>query len=294
MNLAWFRGSWFDPLTMAWRDVEQGASYERGVPDEGKKPTGASLFVPFRLAPGETKTIRLRLAWYSPTTRIRKALPAVTGPGKPSDYYQPWYGGRFAGIDELSAYWAEHYMDLRRRTERFSDCFFDTTLAPEAVEAAAANLGILKSPTVLRQADGRFYGWEGCDEDEAQGEGTCTHVWNYAQAVAHLFPALERSLRETELRVGQDDTGHQNFRVALPIQESAHDFYAAADGQLGGIIKVHREWRISGDTEWLRGLWPRVRSSLDYCIRTWDPGRRGLPVEPQHNTYDIEFWGRAA
>jgi uncharacterized protein (DUF608 family) len=291
VNLAWFRGSWFDPITMAWRDVEQGASYERPVPDEGKKPTGASLYVPFHLVPGASRTIRVRLAWYSPRTRIRKALPPVTGAGTPSDYYQPWYGGRFASIEELSKFWGENYMDLRRRTERFSNCFFDTTLPPEAVEAAAANLGILKSPTVLRQADGRFYGWEGCDEDEAQGEGTCTHVWNYAQAVAHLFPSLERSLRETEFTVGQNEEGHQNFRVALPIQPSAHDFFAAADGQLGGIMKVHRDWRVSGDTEWLRRLWPRVRASLDFCVRTWDPGRNGLPVEPQHNTYDIEFWG---
>jgi uncharacterized protein (DUF608 family) len=291
VNLAWFRGNWFDPQTMAWRDVEQGAAYDRPVPTEGRLPTGASLFVPFHLVPGAAKTIRLRLAWYAPRTRLRAIVPAPAGGGTPADYYQPWYGGRFAGIDELAAYWAEHYMDLRRRTERFSDCFFDSTLPPEAVEAAAANLSILKSSTILRQADGRLWGWEGCEEENAQGEGTCTHVWNYAQSIAHLFPSLERTLRETEFTAGQDERGHQNFRVALPIQTSAHDFYAAADGQLGGIMKVHREWRISGDTAWLRGLWPRVRASLDYCIATWDPERAGWPVEPQHNTYDIQFWG---
>ena len=70
-----------------------------------------------------------------------------------------------------------------------------------------------------------------------------------------------------------------------------HDFHAAADGQLGGIMKVFREWRSSGDTEWLRRLWPRVKASLDYCIDTWDPDRKGLLEEPHHNTYDIEFWG---
>jgi uncharacterized protein (DUF608 family) len=291
VNLAWFRGNWFDPQTMAWRDVEQGAAYDRPVPTEGKLPTGASLFVPFHILPGETKTIRLRIAWYAPKTRLRDIAPKVGDAGVPSDFYQPWYGSRFASVDELTAYWGEHYTDLRRRTERFSDCFFDSTLPPEAVEAAAANLSILKSSTVLRQADGRLWGWEGCDEDNAQGPGTCTHVWNYAQSIAHLFPSLERTLRETEFSVGQDERGHQNFRVALPIQPSAHDFYAAADGQLGGIMKVHREWRISGDTAWLRGIWPKVRTSLDYCIATWDPGRGGLPVEPQHNTYDIQFWG---
>ena len=291
VNLAWFRGNWFDPQTMAWRDVEEGAAYDRLAPTEGKRPTGASLFVPFQVLPGATRTIRLRLAWYAPRTRLRDVVPPPTGAGTPGDYYQPWYSGRFAGIDELAAYWGDHYAELRSRAERFSDCFFDSTLPPEAVEAAAANLSILKSSTVLRQADGRLWGWEGCDEDNAQGPGTCTHVWNYAQSIAHLFPSLERTLRETEFTVGQDEHGHQNFRVALPIQPSAHDFYAAADGQLGGIMKAHREWRISGDAAWLRGLWPKIRASLDYCIGTWDPGRKGWPEEPQHNTYDIQFWG---
>jgi len=56
-------------------------------------------------------------------------------------------------------------------------------------------------------------------------------------------------------------------------------------------MKAHREWRISGDTEWLRKLWPKIRKSLDYCIEEWDPKRKGWLEEPHHNTYDIEFWG---
>jgi uncharacterized protein (DUF608 family) len=71
----------------------------------------------------------------------------------------------------------------------------------------------------------------------------------------------------------------------------AHEFHAAADGQLGGVLKVHREWRISGDTSWLRRLWPRLRDSVAYCIETWDPDHLGVMREPHHNTYDIEFWG---
>jgi uncharacterized protein (DUF608 family) len=56
-------------------------------------------------------------------------------------------------------------------------------------------------------------------------------------------------------------------------------------------MKVFREWRIGGDTEWLRRLWPKAKASLDYCIATWDPGHKGWLEEPHHNTYDIEFWG---
>jgi uncharacterized protein (DUF608 family) len=34
-----------------------------------------------------------------------------------------------------------------------------------------------------------------------------------------------------------------------------------------------------------------MKTSLDYCIRTWDKEREGVLKEPHHNTYDIEFWG---
>ncbi len=91
--------------------------------------------------------------------------------------------------------------------------------------------------------------------------------------------------------MSQDKAGHQAFRSALPIRPNVHDFYAASDGQLGGILKVYRDWRISGDNEWIKDLFPQVKASLDYCIETWDPRHKGILEEPHHNTYDIEFWG---
>jgi hypothetical protein len=91
--------------------------------------------------------------------------------------------------------------------------------------------------------------------------------------------------------VNQDECGHQNFRTVLPIQPAVHDYHAAADGQLGGLMKLYREWRISGDTAWMKRLWPAARCSLDYCIVTWDPDHTGTLIEPHHTTYDIEFWG---
>ena len=47
----------------------------------------------------------------------------------------------------------------------------------------------------------------------------------------------------------------------------------------------------SGNTEWLKKMYPQVVKSMDYCIRTWDPRSTGTLEEPHHNTYDIEFWG---
>ncbi|MBM3881539.1 MAG: hypothetical protein FJ387_17745 [Verrucomicrobia bacterium] len=289
VNHAWFRGGWWDALTMTWKEVQQGACIERPPVTEGGPAPGASLFVPFTLAPGASRTVALRLAWHVGTTNLRFGKDPEGASSATA--HKPWYAGRFANIEEVSAHWRERYEELRTQAKRFRDCFYDSTLPPEVLEAVAANLTILKSPTVMRQADGRLWCWEGCSDNSGCCHGTCTHVWNYAQALPHLFPALERTLRETEFGPSQDERGHQQFRSALPIRPLQHDFHAAADGQLGGVLKVHRDWRIGGDTEWLRGLWPRVRASLDYCIESWDPERKGWLEEPHHNTYDIEFWG---
>lgn len=290
VNHAWFRGGWWDPLTMAWKDIAEAACYDRPPVTAGDPSPGATLFVPFHLARGETRTVTLRLAWYVGQTNLRIGKDPATLQG-PKDPFRPWYAQRFADINSVSYYWRGHYDELRRNSVRFAETLYGSTLPPEVIEAVAANLTILKSPTVLRQEDGRLWAWEGCGDNSGCCHGSCTHVWNYAQAIPHLFPSLERTLRETEFGPSQNDAGHQAFRASLPIRPVEHDFHAAADGQLGGIMKVYRDWRISGDTAWLRNLWPKVRRSLDYCIDTWDPSRKGALEEPHHNTYDIEFWG---
>ena len=300
VNPAWFRGGWFDPGTMAWNDVAAGRAVDApDIKDDFGPSPGGTLSVSFKLAPGESKTIKVLLCWYVSKTNLRIGEQAPgqcdcsRGCKKSTDAstHAPWYAGRFPDIMALARHWERNYEALRQKSSSFSKCFYDTTLPDEVVEAAAANLTILKSPTVLRQTDGSVWAWEGCCDGNGCCHGSCTHVWNYAQAMPHLFPELERALRQTEFNECQDDRGHQNFRAWLPIRPNDHKSHAASDGQLGGIMKAHREWRISGDDAWLKALWPKIAASLDYCIETWDPRRHGVLEEPHHNTYDIEFWG---
>jgi uncharacterized protein (DUF608 family) len=291
----WFRGGWWDAVTLTWKNIQE-ARLMANPPQDGPCP-GASLFVPLAIPPGETKAVRVMLAWYVPVSNLRYGKDPAEAPAAEESaccstpYHVPWYAGKFSSVEEIADYWRLKFDLLREKSALFRDTFYDTTLPGEVVEAIAANLTILKSPTVLRQKDGRLWCFEGCSDDRGCCHGSCTHVWNYAQAIPHLFPDLERSLRQTEFNESQDERGHQTFRSALPIRPVAHDFHAAADGQLGGIMKVCRDWRISGDTDWLKALWPKVKLSLDYCIQTWDPRARGILEEPHHNTYDIEYWG---
>ena len=205
--------------------------------------------------------------------------------------WYPYYVSQWKDAKEVLIYVQENYDLLRNRTRAFHDALFSSTLPTYVLDAVSANLAIIKSPTILRQLNGNLWGWEGCHIDKGCCYGSCTHVWNYAQSIPHLFPDLERTLREQELKRSMDKSGHVNFRSALPDGPTSHDFHAAADGQLGGILKVYREWQISGDREWLQKMVPLAQHSLDYCIEAWDPQHKGVLEEPHHNTYDIEFWG---
>ena len=277
----------FDRLAAQWRVLES-AEVKSSVPYEDNRAEGVCIYVPLLLQPKEKKCVRLQLSWYTPESDMSAgSLPVTEDPR----CYKPYYSVLFENSGVLSAYWLENYQTLRDETVRFTEAFLSSTLPEIVMEAVEANLSILKSPTILRQHDGRMWAWEGVGENFGSCHGSCTHVWNYAQAVAHLFPGMERSLRETEFGESQNEEGRQSFRSSLPIRTADFDYYPASDGQLGGILKVYRDWRISGDSMWLRAKWPLVKKSLDYCISIWDIGRKGILFAPHHNTYDIEFWG---
>jgi len=288
VNHRWVRGGGF--LTTVWKEIEDCRCISNTPFKIDDLPgPGGSIYVPVKIAAGGKESVRLLLSWYVPDSNLRAGEDSE---GETKEFYRPWYAGRFKDIRDVSGYWQKNCDSLKEKTLKFTDCFYRASLPVEITEAVAANLVILKSPTVLRQTDGRLWCWEGCCDCGGCCSGSCTHVWNYAQAFPHLFPGLERTLRETEFNESQDEKGHQGFRAWLPIRRmTVHNFHAAADGQLGGIMKVYREWRISGDTQWLKGLWKKVKASMDYCIETWDPEHKGLLYEPHHNTYDIEFWG---
>ena len=153
---------------------------------------------------------------------------------------------------EVLARWHE----LSDGPSRFRDGVFTSTLPVSVIDAAAANLSILKSPTTLRLEDGTFYGWEGCHPAPAHAREvapTCGTI----PALPFLFPPLERSMREADYKYNLNAAGGLSFRLSLPFGTNHETERPCADGQFGNILKLYRDWKLSGDTEWLGPLWPR-------------------------------------
>lgn len=301
----WLRSpEWtYGSLTALWREVSAGTftanDGSNGVDVIGRN--GGSVLLEGKLAPGEFRTYPIVITWHFPNSYVQAGgKPASDvkgevgcrsrGAGQPP-LWRPYYASVWQDAREVALYVEQNYSSLRARTVRFQETLFASTLPAYVLDAVSANLAILKAPTVLREENGNLWGWEGCFPDNGCCEGSCTHVWNYAQAFPHLYPQLERTLRELEWIRSMDERGHVNFRGAIPDGPVDHGWHAASDGQLGGIMKLYRDWHISGDTDWLRKMYPLAKRSLDYCIGTWDPDHRGGLFEPHHNTYDIEFWG---
>src|SRR6185436_19742947 len=151
----------------------------------------------------------------------------------------------------------------------------------------------LRTQTTFRTKDGNFFGWEGIFNSIGSCHGNCTHVWNYEQASPFLFGSLAKKMREIEYDYALDESGLMSFRVALPLDKKKNSKFAAADGQMGTIMKVYREWQLSGDDEFLRKRWPVIKKALAFAWIPggWDADKDGVMEGCQHNTMDIEYFG---
>lgn len=218
------------------------------------------------LAPGESRDVTFIVSWYFPNLHTQNGR-----------MYANW----FTDAADVARQLAPQLPGLRQKTLLFCDTYYRQTTLPWWLNARLMMpVSNLASGTAQWWRNGRFWAWEGV----CCCAGTCTHVWNYAQAHAWLFPELARSARTMQdLDAGFDAaSGKVGFRS---------DTNFAADGQAGTILKCYREHLTSADDAYLRKYWPRIKQALDYLI-THDADDNGIiENDAQHNTYDINFVG---
>lgn len=288
----WYRGMWKDNTEMFWNDFTTGKRFENrvyGKGDSDGKDAGL-ICAHMHVAAGSTKSVRFVISWNYPNINNSWNKNADKTP------WRNYYATIFDSASTSAVYSLVNWDRLCGETEMFRDAIYSSTLEEHVLEAVTSNLSVLKTPTCLRLEDGSFYGFEGCLVDEGSCEGSCTHVWNYAYAMPYLFPRLERSMRENDFNYNQWPSGKMSFRINLPLGSEPNNFRACVDGQMGGVIKAYREWKISGDSMWLKEYWPKIKRSLEYAWSPenpdrWDPNKSGVITGRQHHTLDMELFG---
>ena len=245
--------------------------FEAGATITGDRPVGG-IRTRITLPPGGRVEITAIVAWHFPNLNL-KGVEDVSG---------QWYSKKFLDASAVVDHVSESGVQLKEKTRLWAKTWNDSTLPCWLLNRLFSNSSILATTTCFRFKDGRFYSWEGV----GAGAGTCTHVWSYAQAVGHLFPELERDLRQrTDFGSAFDEkSGRIGFRGKSKNW--------AVDGQAGCILRTYREHRMSSDDAFLRPLWPRVKKAMG-CLMTLDRGD-GLLDGAQFNTLDRAWHGKVA
>ncbi|MFB3828734.1 MAG: GH116 family glycosyl hydrolase [Bryobacteraceae bacterium] len=291
----WAHGAWWDELQAWWRDFLGTGRFPNsaGEPSPEGNTDYCSLAAHFRLAPGESRAVTFVLAWHFPNGEDywTGKKPYYTKQPVVRRVYRNHYGTRWPSAWEAAVHTLDNLPSLRGRSLRYRDTLYGSTLPPEVIDAVSSQISTLRTNTMTVSEGGVALGFEGCGDDEGCCPMNCTHVYNYAQAAAYLFPALERSMRETDFLHNLREDGWMSFRTATPVQDGAYTRVAAADGQMGCILKLYREWRLGAGDEWLRRLWPHAKKALEFAWTQWDRDRDGIMEAEQHNTYDVRFRG---
>lgn len=278
---SWLPERWATSILDFWDDFSADGKIENRVDEDSDKPM-ASLAVGNVLPPHGTKSVRFLLTWYFPNRIAWSEAPL-------KNYYATQYSNSW----EVAVRTINELPQLENKTIEFVSALCSSDIPAAVKEAALFNISTLRTQTCFRISDGNFFAWEGCDDKTGCCFGTCTHVWNYETATAFLFGDLARIERNIEFGAAANAEGLMSFRVTLPLGEPQTFTKVAADGQMGCIIKLYRDWQLSGDNEFLKQLYPNAKNALSYAWKKggWDGNQDGVMEGVQHNTMDVEYYG---
>jgi uncharacterized protein (DUF608 family) len=277
----WIEAGWGGELLDYWDDFSSDGKLENR---KSNRPAPfASLAASTNVPANGSASLTFLIGWHFPN-RL-----SWTDPERIGNFYCTQYADAWDAIAKT----APQIEELEKKTVAFVRSFVDCDIPQPIKEAALCNASTLRTQTAFRTQDGRFYGWEGCNDHGGCCHGSCTHVWNYEQATPFLYGSLARSMQEVEFGHATRDNGYQSFRVNLPLIHAQEARPAAADGQMGSIMRLYREWKMSGDDAFLKPLWPHAKKALEFAWIPggWDANRDGVMEGCQHNTMDIEYYG---
>ncbi len=255
----------------------------------------ASLGYKFTLNTREKDSVTFILGWYFPNRMRQSQYYWKLRPLKYDFRLGNYYNNLFNNALEVVKYGIAKYDYLYSTTQKFHRSFYSSSLPPIILEAIGANIASIHSPIYIFLEDGTVGGFEGTD---GCCPLNCTHVYNYAQALPFLFPQLEQRIRFQELTIQVDKSEwYIPHRFIVPATEPQFKneiggpYHHALDGELGTLLKLYREYRISGDKKNIEPLIQPAVKVLRHILRYHDPEGEGIIRGEQPNTYDIHTYG---
>lgn len=274
-------------------DVNKTTQGAEGVFKTGNKATkgkssAASIGRKLVLKPGESQTVSFAVSWRLPNVNYGTRFGRK---GTSAGRYH--YATQWPTAAEAAAQVASRETELYGATKQWVDTWYDSSLPYWFLERAFIPIDCMQTQTVQRvHPKGENEDVYNMEEGVRCCPGNCTHVWNYAQSLARIFPEIERECRD-RIEYGHgfnEKNGMVFFRYTM--QDGAKGRDDALDGTCGTIIRVLRESQMTTDYSFLASIWDRVKLSMDFVIKEWDADEDGILSGAQHNTLDEPWHGK--
>lgn len=287
----WYRGGWQDGILTYWNEINADGLTKRTF-DTPHEKDHCAISKKSKLQKNDKASHKYVISWNIPNCSNHWCLTE----DKSDRMWKNYYATVFENSIKSGHYCIENFENLYEKTLDFKNELFSSTVDDVIIDAISSTMSVIKTPTVKRLENGEFYGFEGLHQQVGSCEGSCQHVWNYAYALCFMFPELERSMRDLEFKYTLKEDGGSIFRLALPLGDF-HEFQKPClDGQMGTVMKIYREWKISGNTKWLKDNWKNVKKLISFAWSDlnedeWDRNKDGVLEGRQHHTLDMELFG---
>jgi non-lysosomal glucosylceramidase len=227
----------------------------------------AAVSMKHSIQPDHSVTAAFVICWYFPNLKLHRSIPDK------GRFYNNW----FKSAQEVASYVGTNAKELINTSRLWKQTWYDSTLPWWFLERTFLNISTLATTTAHR------YAWEGV----GCCEGTCTHVWQYAQAMGRIFPSIERDTRErVDLGLSLQPDGMMWYRGEVVKGP-------AIDGQAGTILRIYREHQMSADHSFLQKNWEKIKKATQWIINQ-DRNKDGMEDTPIENTLDAVWDGEIA
>ena len=261
-----------------WNDIASA------LPSVGQGACGASIAADLTVPPGETRVVRLVLAWHAPTW-------------KAFNRYENMYASRFGSALDVAQYLSRTHEELLERVLAWQQVIYGTKELPGWLQDSLINvLAVLPQESfMLKSQDSRhWWGEEGffCVNESMLSCSQMACIANDSigeWAINLLFPDLGLRKLEAFRHYQKSDTGQPPSTLGGG-PEPDHPWFdqqLAYDGQ--AYIHLADRYRLAtGDVEMLHEWYPSVKACMEF-MQTIDKNGDGVPDVEGANHY-LDAW----
>ena len=252
-----------------------------GLPAPAPQDSGASLAIPFDLAPGAHCTVRVVLAWHAPHWRAGGA-PAH----EETDLFTHMYARHYPDALSTARFLADNHEQLLRRVIAWQEALYGAEELPGwLADALINNLHLIPECSIWGQSRPPIGAW--CEEEDGLfGLNECPRGCPQIECLpcsfygniplVYFFPeAALSTLRGYKAYQFEDGRPPWIFGGITATEEANRPGYDLSAPDMGYqtvlngacyVIMVDRYWQVSGDDAVLAEFWDSLKRCNDFSM----------------------------